>query len=285
MVKIFFSFFLLCFSLNSSACEIIDDANHVLNLKAPASRIISLAPDLTEILFAIDAGNKIVGVIQGSDYPAAAKKIPIVGRYNGLDLEKIMALKPDLIVVWGEGKLAGILKSLHIPVYVSHPHHLLDIPKTMERLGCLAGTEKAASMASKQFLKTYHELKNKYAYEKKVSVFYQVWPQPLLTVSHESWINDVIELCGGKNIFMNLIGAAPEVSMESVIIANPTVIFQTQASHFWEKWPHLLAVKNKNIFTLSPNFVERASPRILIGVSEVCFDLKAAREKESISHS
>lgn len=259
------------------SCEVIDDSGKKIQLTHPANRIISLAPDLTEILFADGAGKKIVGVIQGSDYPASAKKIPVVASYHGVDAEAILALHPDLIVAWSEESFAPQLYKLGIPVYLSHQRKITDVPKTMQKLACLADTTQQSENAIQSFSKTYAQLQKKYSQRKTVSVFYQVWSAPLITITKKSWINDAITLCGAKNVFANLSGAAPEVNIEAVIKANPDVIIGANAI-MWQKWSKLSAVKAKHIFSVNPDLIERASPRILQGVEQLCELIEVVRE-------
>jgi iron complex transport system substrate-binding protein len=277
------SVLLLLFSFTTQACEVIDDTGQTIKLAHPARRIISLAPDLTELLFAAGAGNQIVGVMQGSDYPVAAKKIPIVANYNSIDSEKILSLRPDLIIVWMEGNLARSMKKWGIPIYYSHQKKMTDIPKTLQRFGCLAGTEKKAADSVHSFTERYQALQKAYSYKKQVSVFYQVWPQPLMTITKNSWINDAIMLCGGKNIFADLHGVAPEVNIESVITANPDVIIGVRSKQNWQKiwhsWSQMIAVQKNHVFTLSPDLIERADMRVLDGAEEMCQAFEVARRK------
>ncbi len=279
MIKILFcrvlGFFLLCCSI-TNACEVTDDAGQKIHLVHPAKRIISLAPDLTELLFAAGAGHQIVGVMQGSDYPDAAKKIPIVGNYLSLNAEAILSLKPDLIIAWEGGNSALQLQQLKhfpIPVFLSHQRDVTDIPKTLQKLGCLAGTERIANRAATEFLKHYQTLQKQYAHQKPVSVFYEVWPRPLTTINHESWINQIITLCGGKNIFANLKMIAPQVNEEAVIAANPEVIIGPDTTDWqstWKKWPQLTAVNQKHLYAIHPDWIERAGPRLINGAEEIC---------------
>jgi iron complex transport system substrate-binding protein len=180
--------------LTQASCTVLDDKGNKIILVHPAQHVISLAPDLTEILFAIGAKDQIAGVIKGSDYPAAAKQLPIVASYNSVNLEKILMHHADLIIVWGEGQFVQTLKKLSIPIYVSDPKKITDIPNTMQRLGCLTGKEKNAGKAIQEFNEQYQKLEKTYSSQKKLSVFYQVWQQPLITVSKQSWINDVITM-------------------------------------------------------------------------------------------
>jgi len=263
------------------ACQVEDDAGHLITLPHPAKRIISLAPDLTELLFAAGANDHIVGVMKGSDFPKEAKNIPIVANFNDIDVERVLVLHPDLIVVWAEGGILHQLKNSDVPIYVSHQHHLRDIPYTLERLGCLAGTEKIANKNAKQFVQRYHYLQKKYSTQKTESVFYEMWPKPLVTITKASWINEVITLCGGKNIFADLPGVAPEINLEAVIRANPAVIIggknKNNWGETWKAWPELSAVKHHAVFSMDDDFLQRAGPRILEGAQKMCALLEESR--------
>jgi iron complex transport system substrate-binding protein len=259
-----------------AACNVVDDAGRKVTLSHPAKRIISLAPDITELLFTVGAGKQIVGVTRGSDYPADAKKIPIVASYNSIDNEAILALHPDLIVVWSGGRLTTFLEKFSIPIYINHPQHLLDIPRMLRNLGCLTGHKKQAERAAVQFTQRYQHLAAQYSHKKNLSVFYQIGSRPLLTITRQSWINDVLLLCGGQNIFAGLPGTAQAVAKEAVIMANPQVILGTDLK-FWETWPQLSAVRHHALFTINPDTLERANPRILGGAEKVCELIQLAR--------
>lgn len=247
----------------------IDDTGQVIQLQQPAKRIVSLAPDLTELLFAVGAGENIVGVMRGSDYPLAAKKIPIVANYNSIDSEAILALHPDLIVSWTDVGFIPQLKMLNIPVYLSHQKKIVDIPATLSRFGKLTGYTAIAEKAAAVFSQDYHSLQKKYSHAKMINVFYQVWSRPLITITQESWINEIIILCGGKNSFEHMMGAAPEVSLESVVVANPDVIIGMDIKG-WNSWSKLTAVKKHHVYELDSDVIERAGPRLLVGMEAVC---------------
>lgn len=253
------------------------------NLQTPAKRVVSLAPDLTEILFAIGADKKIVGVLQGSDYPPAALTLPKVGSYSGIDLEKIISLQPDLIVTWGSAfsRQMNALASLHIPIYVSDPKQLSDIPKTMRQLGCLVGESQAASKAADDFSTQIAALSQQYSQRKPVRVFYQIGSYSLITINHASWINEVMTLCGGVNVFANATLAAPEVSWEAVVVANPQVIISDAADKDWKQrwqtWQDIEAVKTQHLYSVNADWLERAGPRLVLGAAEMCHFLDDAR--------
>jgi iron complex transport system substrate-binding protein len=274
--------FLLCCT-KGFACEVTDDLGRVVSLAHPAKRIISLAPDATENLFAIGAGNRMVGVMQGSDYPLAAKKIPVVARYNAIDTELILSLHPDLIVAWTGNMNSKAFEKAGIAVYVSRPKKLTDIPITLQKLGCLVGHEKMANEVSRSYVQRYATLAKQYKQAKPVTVFYQLWPNPLMTITKQSWINEAINLCGGRNIFADLKTMAPEVTIESVIIKNPDMIIGADKKDAWkmswQSWRSLRAVKHQLLVNVDPDLIERASIRLLDGVSQLCIAMDYARKK------
>lgn len=261
-------------------CTVTDDAKITLHLNSPAKQIISLAPDTTETLFAIGAGKQIVGVIKGSDYPKAATKIPIVGSYTGLDLEKIISLQPDLIVVWGDtfARQLNTLKKSGIPIYTSNPQTLADIPKTMRNLACLTGQQAKGEAQAQQFSAGITKLQKQYQAQKPVRVFYQIGNYSLITINKSSWINQVISLCGGRNIFANAQFSAPEVTWEAVVVANPQVIISDAINSDWKKsWykhTEISAVKHNFLFSINPDLLERAGPRLVMGATQMCKDIK-----------
>lgn len=276
--------FLILFCLRANAaCTVTDDIGHIIHLNKPAQRIISLAPDITENLFAIGAGNNIVGVIQGSDYLLAAKDVTQVGSYAGIDLEKIIALHPDLIVSWNNTFLKQInaLKQFGIPIYTTNPRYLEDIPRTLKNLACLTGYDSQGQIAANKFTQDLAILRAKYQAKKRISVFYQIGSYALITINKDSWINQAIDLCGGKNVFANMHFIAPEVTWEAVILANPQVII-TDASNAdwkerWQQWQQITAVKQQLLFSIDADLLSRAGPRLLEGTQQLCRDLELAR--------
>ncbi len=181
-----------------------DDTGAVVTLPAAAQRVISVAPHVTELLYAAGGGSKIVGAVSYSDYPPEAKQLPRVGDNKSLDLERIVALKPDLIVVWRHGnaqRQLDRLRELHIPLFFSEPHRPDDIAVSLTKLGQLLGTSSTADAAAAAYRRDIANLRAQYAKRPAVSVFYQVWDQPLMTLNGEHMVSDVIALCGGRNVF------------------------------------------------------------------------------------
>ncbi len=229
-----------------------DDRGTAVKLAAPAQRIVSLAPHITEVLFAAGAGGRIVGTVEYSDYPEAAQKIRRVGGYSRLDLEAIAALKPDLVIGWQSGNAAAHvdkLQQLGLALFVSQPDRIEDIARTLETYGRLAGTEAVAMPAAKAFRERLAALRTQYAKREPLRVFYQVWKQPLTTINGRQIISDAIRLCGGVNVFADLASLAPNVSVEAVLAANPEVIIASGMGDSrpewlddWRRWKQMTAV-------------------------------------------
>ncbi|MBV9575259.1 MAG: cobalamin-binding protein [Gammaproteobacteria bacterium] len=266
-----------------ATCIVTDDIGKQIHLTKPAQRIISLAPDLTENLFAIGAGQFVKGVIEGSDFPIEAQKILSVGSFTGIDLERILFLHPDLIVTWSNtfSLQLAFFKQLNIPIYTANPHQLEDIPHTLNNLGCLTGNTLQAAHEAQIFSHRLTALSQQYAARKKITVFYQIGNYSLITINKNSWINQVITLCGGQNVFANAATIAPEISWESVVVANPQVIISDMTTANWKKswlsWPEIRAVQHHFLFNIPPDLMERASPRLLNGASQLCQYLEMAR--------
>ena len=263
-----------------------DDAQHVLTLPAPAQRIVSLAPHTTELLFAAGAGARIVGVGEFSDYPPQARSIQLIGSSAALDLERILALKPDLVVAWGSGNLApqvAKLRGLGIPVFDSEPRDFETIATNLERLGQLAGTAIAGREAAAGFRARLKQLTATYAGRSPVTVFYQVWRAPLMTLNNAHMVSGAIRLCGGQNVFGKLGPLVPTVSEEAVLQADPEVIFAGGSADDpksdWQRYSRLTAVKRANIYKLNSDWMTRAGPRILDGADALCRHLDSARSK------
>jgi iron complex transport system substrate-binding protein len=267
-------FFILC--PPALACTAIDDTGKILQLPKPAERIVSLAPDITETLFAIGAGNNIVGVMSGSDYPLAANSIQKVGSYAGLDLERIIALQPDLIITWSDNfpRELAVLKKLNIPVYQNNPKKLNDIAHAMRNFGCLSGHEQQANKNAKEYADKLANLQKRSQQLKVIKVFYQISGGTLMTVNQNSWINQAIEICGGHNIFANAKMTAPEVDIEAVISANPDVIIaadiNNQWQQRWQRYKNISAVQQQHFITLNPDLIDRPGPRLVEGVKQLC---------------
>ena len=273
--------------LATADIQINDDMGHLVRLGSPAKRIVSLAPHVTENLFAAGAGAMIVGVVEHSDYPAAAKQLPSVGPYSRLDLERVIALKPDLVIAWESGNAKGNvekLRALGLTVYVTQPNEMNDIAIQLEQFGKLAGTEKAANAAALQFRQRLAGLQKQYADKSPVKVFYQVWKQPMMTVGGQQIISKAIRLCSGDNVFGQLGNLAPTVSVEAVIAAKPEVIVASGMGESrpdwvddWRPWKSIPAVSNEHLYFIPPDLIQRHTPRLLDGTEQLCRFIAKAR--------
>lgn len=274
----------------AAAVSVQDDAQHAISLDRPAQRIVSLAPHTTEILFAVGAGPQLIGVSDYSDYPEQARHIPSVGNVFALDFERVLALKPDLVVVWGTGNGAAVadkLRALHLNVYQSEPHDYEGIATSMERLAALTGNVAGGKAAASAFRQRLDGLKKTYAQapgSKPVSVFYQIWRSPLMTLNDTHMVSAAIRLCGGENIFGKLREISPTVNVEAVLKADPEVIMTTDgekqdALADWLRFTKLAAVAKSNLYTVKGDWINRSGPRILDGTEAVCKFLDSARKK------
>jgi iron complex transport system substrate-binding protein len=254
-----------------------------VSLAAPARRIVSLAPHLTELLYAAGAGARVVGALEHSDYPAEARSVPRVGSEAGIDIEALIALRPDLVVAWpnaGSVRTVNRLGELGLPVFRSEPRELADIARTLERFGVLAGTAERATQAAEAFRKRARALEARYSERPKMRVFYQVWDRPLITVNGDHVISKVMRMCGGENVFAALPLIAPQIDREAVVSANPQVIISSGASlEGWKAFSGLAAVKNAHLYAISPDLIQRHTPRLLDGAERLCILLEQARTR------
>ena len=276
-------------SVAHAAISVRDDAGNTVVLERPAQRIISMAPHVTELLFAAGGGERIVGAMNFSDYPAQAKTIPLIGSNAQIDIERVIAMKPDLLIVWQSGNTGRQIEQLArlgIPVFHSEPRRLEQVADTLTRFGTLMGTQPVAAAAAAQYRASIAALASRYAARAPVRVFYQIWDKPLYTLSGKHIINDAIRLCGGENIFAAQAVVAPSVSVEAVLAANPEAIFgvdQHDASDagiaLWQPFRGLLAVQRGNLFRLDGELLTRPGPRMPLGVAQLCEKIALARQR------
>ncbi|MDY0978468.1 cobalamin-binding protein [Massilia sp. CFBP9012] len=272
-----------------AAITVKDDAGLAVTVAKPALRVVSMAPSVTELLFAAGGGGQIVGAVNYSDYPEAAKRIPRIGSNREIDMELLISLKPDLIVAWRHNsseRQIEMVRRLGIPVFQSDPQTLDGIPDAVLRLGQLLGTDAAAKTTATQLREQLAGLRAKYANRSTVRTFYQVWDKPLYTLSGKHILTDAMKLCGGENIFDKLTVTAPIVSIESVLQANPEAIIATAEKNYggvelWKPYGTLAAVRSNNLFTLDGHLLNRAGPRMVQGTAAMCEVLEQARQRRS----
>jgi iron complex transport system substrate-binding protein len=273
----------------AGAQGVVDDAGRRVALEQPAQRVVSLAPHTTELLFAVGAGDRVVATVETSDHPPAARQLPRVGRAGRLDLEAIVARDPDLVVAWGSGNPTvqiERLRELGLPVYVDEPRTLEAIAASMLELGRLAGLPGQARAAADAYRQRLAALRERYGDRRPVSVFYQLWAEPLMTINGDHVITDVMRGCGGRNVFRDLGALAPRISIEAVIARDPEVMIASGADArradglaMWHDWPELRAVAQERLFSVDPDLLQRHTPRILDGMARVCRQLQQVREQ------
>lgn len=275
--------------VGATTVSVEDALGREVTLTQPARRIVALAPHIVENLFTAGAGDRLVGVVSYSDWPRAAQQIPQVGSFNAFSLEQIAALAPDLVVMWGSGngpRALDKLQRLGLPVYVSELRQLGDIPGDIRRLGRLAGTSATADREAAQLEAGFRELAQRYRERRPLPVFYQIWHEPLQTVSGEHLISEVIELCGGRNLFADARGLAPRVSLEAVLAADPEAIIaggmdsqRPEWLEYWRRFPALQAVHREALLSIHPDLLQRPTARLLNGARELCSALEAIRKR------
>jgi iron complex transport system substrate-binding protein len=249
-----------------------------------AIRIVSLSPHLTELTFAAGAGQQLVGVVEFSDYPAAAADIPRIGDAFRVDYEAISLLHPDVVLAWRSGTPREIierLRSLGYRVVELNAGQLEDIVKQLLAIGRLAGTESAAQIAAANLQAKIAALRARYRDQPSVSVFFQISSEPLFSITGAHVISDIIELCGGRNVFAELSGIAPPVSVEAVAAADPDIIMATGGDSNWtERWQRLTqlkAVQREQLYNIDRDLISRPGPRMIEGAVEICEALDKAR--------
>ena len=295
------AFYFLALVLVGSGCatasraadlSVVDDRGMNVTLPAAARRIVALAPSLTELVFAAGAGDQLVGVPRYSDFPAAAGKIAQLGDASRIDLERVLSLKPDLVVAWKTGNHAADferLGQLGLAVFVAEPGTLAAIPQLLRTLGLLAGTAAIAEQAAGGFERGIAALGVRYGARGRVRVFYEIWHQPLMTVSGRHMISDVIELCGGTNVFSAVPALTPIVSLESVIAAQPEVVLggssATTPDEFaapWRRDQNYAGLRKVRAMYVDPDYIQRQTPRILQGAQAVCEHLETVRAARAV---
>ena len=254
-----------------------------MRLAAPAARIISMAPHLTEIAFAAGVGARLIAVSEFSDFPPAAKSLPRVGDGARVDIERILTLQPDLVLAWKSGNQAGDiakLERLGLRVWVSEATRLVDIPRLLRDVATLAGVAASGEKAARDFERSLNDLRQyagkRAAQQQPVRVFYEIWHQPLLTINGAHMISDAIALCGGKNVFADVPVLTPAVSLEAVMAAGPHIVLGGGSAHGaanfraqWARMP-LAALRAVPAHYIAPDSIQRPSPRVIAGIRAIC---------------
>lgn len=271
-----------------SAVCVQDDLKREVCLTQVAKRIVALSPGASELLFSAGAGGSVVAVVDYSDYPPAAQKLPSVGNYTRIDMEALLALKPDLVITWVTGNPPAqveLLKELNIPLFAIEPRTFEGVSSALERLSTLAGTEQEGFAEAERFRTGIAVLADEYRDAEPISVFYQVWEQPLMTINNDHLIGKVLELCGGTNVFGDMPRLVPRISAEVVLKADPQAILtgspdggSDEQLDRWKEYSGLTAVTRDNLIFIPASPISRPTPRLLEAGKLICKKLDIARK-------
>jgi iron complex transport system substrate-binding protein len=259
------------------AVTLTDEAGREVRVPEGSQRIVSLAPSITEILFALGAGPRVVGVTQYSNYPPEAARLPKVGSYVNLSLEKILALRPDLVIGIRDGNPKAVidrLAELGVPCYIVDPTSLDGVITTVGNIGRTVGREEAADQIAGQMASRIREVERRVAGLARPRVFYQIGVEPIVSAGQGTFPNILIEAAGGKNV-AGAMAAYPQLNVEQVLVARPEIIIVTSMTReydfervksFWGRWPDLPAVAGARIYVVDSDLMDRPSPRIVDGL-------------------
>ncbi|NCF14146.1 MAG: ABC transporter substrate-binding protein [Gammaproteobacteria bacterium] len=254
-----------------------------------AKRVVTFAPHLSEIMFAIGAGDRLVGVSSWSDYPREVLELPEVGDAFTVDQEQLALLDPDLLLVWESGMPAHTVDELRgrgYRVEAIRTRSLADVSAAMIRLGELTGQRATAEAAAEQYTVAFDRLSDQYRDAEPITVFFQISTRPLYTINREHFISEIISICGGRNVFDDLDEMAPSVSVEAVLDRDPEVMLAganlgDDAFADWARWQRLAANRYGNQFLLSDETIGRPIPRLVIAGQAVCVALDQARRNRA----
>ncbi|WP_281444050.1 cobalamin-binding protein [Halomonas sp. M1] len=272
---------------------VVDDRDREVCLHNAARRIATLSPGATELTYAAGAGDQVVAVVSYSDYPPEAKEVASVGSHTRIDLEALVGLAPDLVIGWVTGNPAEQLETLEalgMPVFYIEPRTVEDVAYTIERLARLAGTEPAGQRVAESFRTGMADLASRYGERAPVRTFYQVWDEPLMSVNNDHLIGQVVQLCGGVNVFGDQRRLVPRLDDEAVLAANPEAIIAggmgEENRHWlthWEQYSNLTAVAAESLYFVPPSLIQRPTPRLLEGAQILCDKLEQSRQKRRAS--
>ncbi len=286
LVNVFFAALLISVASYVHATVVsTDDAQQKITLSQPAQRIITLAPSLTELAFAAGAGDKLVAVSSYSDYPASVKKLPQVSDASGVSFESLLALKPDLVLAWKSGNRASDLQRIRdfgIPVFAVEIERMNDVPRALRNIGLLAATSQASERAAAEFEQRIEVLHTANMAKPKVSVFFEISREPLMSVNRHHAISEIIQICGGENSFADMAPLVFVAPLETLFSKQPNAIIYTASAKREETpWPRYRGTKAweaKRIYRIAADSILRAGPRMAEGAAQVCAALDQARQ-------
>lgn len=258
---------------------------------APIQRIVTLAPHLSELVFDAGAGDMLVGVSAYSDFPPAVSRIEIVSDAFTVDQERLRLLAPDIVLAWKSGTPSRVVDELRSGGYrveTIASRNLADIAAAIRRIGVLTGRDGNAEKIATEFERNLQSIRDRYGANTPIETFYQVSLKPLYTINGAHYISELIELCGAQNVFSDLNGLAPTVSVEAVVASDPEAILASSADGAeafveWRRWPHLRANRYENYFTINADEIGRPTTRLIAAANSLCEHLETARERRRMA--
>ncbi|BCX70734.1 MULTISPECIES: cobalamin-binding protein [Pseudomonas] len=238
-------------------------------------RVVSLAPSLSEIVVELGSADLLVGVLDAGERPVELKNLPSVGRYGQLDMERLLSLKPDLLLLW-PGSVGPAqreqLKRLNIPTFVAEPHDFAQLTAQIEAIASQLGRPERGTALATDLRRRLVELRQRYRRDQPLRVFYQVWDKPLYTVGGGQIISDALDVCGVRNVFADLALPAPQVSVEAVLQRNPEVILASDQAQLeaWKAWPQVAAVVSGQLLLVTDKGLERPSGQMIEATAKLC---------------
>jgi len=272
---------LLAANALAQAAPVRDDRGRLIVANLPATRVVALAPHLAELVHDVGAGEALVGVVRGADYPPPVVQLPSVGDAAGIDVERLLALRPDLVLAWGSGNRSAdiaTLEALGLPVFVNEPRTLQDVARALRTVGAITGHGANGELAARRYESALSALRAPAS--EPLPVFVQIWDRPLMTVSGTHLISEVLRHCGGRNVFAQLPGLTASVSREEVLSARPRAILVLappgQGAQWSSDWDGFASLGGRTV-PLDPDLLTRATPRLLKGVEALCSALRRLR--------
>lgn len=267
---------------------VTDDFRHEVTVRAPPQRIVSLAPAATAMLFAAGAGSQLVGTIEYSGQPAAEMRLPKIGNADAIDMESLIALRPDVVVVWPDGNnpaQIATIERLGIPVYRQEATTLDGIADSLRRLGRLTGTSAAADREAGALQARLAGLRREYANQSRSpTVLLEVWDRPLYTVGAGELMSDALRVCGARNAFADLPSRAPAIGMEAVLARNPDIIIAAAPPGRgavwlaeWRRFPSLRAVRTGRLLSFEDQRLMGLGPGVIDATAAMCRKIAALR--------
>ncbi|HTY95012.1 MAG TPA: cobalamin-binding protein [Steroidobacteraceae bacterium] len=277
--------------IDAAGLDVVDDTGVHLLLAQPARRIIALAPGAAEMLFAAGAGSHLIATVSYADEPDAARRVPRIGDSNAIDLERLLGMKPDVVVYWPGGnnpaQIAG-LRRLGFTLYAQQVNRLDDIGASLRRLGLMAGTGPAAEARADDIERQLAQLRERYAKRTPVSAMLQTWNQPLYTVGGGQLMSDALATCGAVNVFGDLPRLSSAVQVEAVLRRDPQLLIAAAPPgagqewlRAWRRFPSLRAVRTGNLFAFEDQALSRLGPSVVEATAGLCARIDAARTKLS----